>query len=61
MTDFNRPDIISNRENTAVFVRDIVVPMTYNLMLRQRTLGNMKMWPWKSKISRSLTTYLYAP
>jgi hypothetical protein len=31
MADFNRPDIISNRENKAAFVTDIVVPMTHNL------------------------------
>jgi len=31
MADFNRPDIISNRENKTAFVTDIVVPMTHNL------------------------------
>jgi hypothetical protein len=36
--------------------------MTHNLSNAEaEKLGNMKMWPWNSKISGSLTTYLNAP
>jgi hypothetical protein len=62
MAEFNRPDIVSNRENKAALVTNVVVPMTHNISNtgaeKMRKYENVAL---KSKISGSLTTYLYAP
>jgi len=61
--DVRRPDTVPIvRGNKTAFVIDTAVPLTHNLPTpRQRKLRSMKTWPWKQKISVSLTTYLYTP
>ena len=58
--DLNRPDVVFiGRENKTALVIDIVVPLTQNLSnIEAEKMQNMKIWPWKLKISGSLTTYL---
>jgi len=60
--DFNRPDVVFiKRENKTALVMDIVVPFTQNLSNTEaENIKNMKIWPWKLKISGSLT-HLYTP
>ena len=59
--DFNRPDtLLIDRENKTALVIEIAVHSTHNIS-NIETKENMKTWPCKSKISGSLTTYLYIP
>ena len=44
-----------------VVVVVVVVVLLLLLLLMLGKLRTMKTWPWKSKISGSLTTYLYTP
>jgi len=58
--DCNRPDVVFiERENKTALVIDIVVPLTQNLSNTEaEKIQNVKIWPWKLKISGS---YLCTP
>jgi len=48
--------VLIDRKNKTALVIDMAVPYP---TLGHRKLQTMKIWPWKSKKSGSLTTYLY--
>jgi len=59
--DCNRPDIVfMDRENKTVLLIDLAFCLTYKLSNTEAE-KIMKIWPWKSKISGSLTVYSYTP
>ena len=63
MVDFNRQEVVLiDRENKTALTIDTAVLLTHTLPnIEPRKITKREKWPWKSKISGSLTINLYAP